>query len=159
MSVAAKLKGLQTWVTKHGVLGTLRQMKMTKDLTTGDLKGVDALGNKYYENVETQISGRTRWVVYANPKDVNASNIPSEWHAWMHYSSDTPSVNSEQIPFKLAHQPTVLSRLGAQANHLPPGHILKGAFKPRYVQWSGKAAAAASTAAEAAEDATKIDPK
>jgi hypothetical protein len=30
---------------------------MMKEIPTGDLKGVDAAGNKYYENLDTQIQG------------------------------------------------------------------------------------------------------
>ena len=56
-------------------------MKMMKDMPMGELKGVDTFGNKYYENLTTQIQGRHRYVVYADPKNVNAASVPAEWYA------------------------------------------------------------------------------
>jgi NADH:ubiquinone oxidoreductase subunit len=56
----------------------------------GRLVGSDAAGNRYYlEKSRRRRSMRTRrWVAYAGEKE--ASAVPAEWHAWLHYTSDTP---------------------------------------------------------------------
>ena len=52
--------------------------------------GTDAAGNRYY--VQSKGVGPLgvprRWVIY---KDLaEASQIPPEWHGWMHFTVDTP---------------------------------------------------------------------
>ena len=61
------------------------------ELKIGTLVGVDKYGNKYYENNE-YFHGRNRWVEYCDDAhlDYDASQIPAEWHGWMHYSTDIP---------------------------------------------------------------------
>ncbi|KAL6291810.1 hypothetical protein ACE6H2_009320 [Prunus campanulata] len=51
------------------------------------LVGVDKIGNKYYEKLDTQY-GRHRWVEYAEKGRYNASQVPPEWHGWLHYITD-----------------------------------------------------------------------
>lgn len=51
------------------------------------LVGVDKFGNKYYENLEVQY-GRHRWVEYADKGRYNASQVPAEWHGWLHFITD-----------------------------------------------------------------------
>ncbi|KAL3565249.1 hypothetical protein D5086_033295 [Populus alba] len=51
------------------------------------LVGVDKFGNKYYQNLET-IHGRHRWVEYAEKSRYNASQVPPEWHGWLHFITD-----------------------------------------------------------------------
>lgn len=42
----------------------------------------------------TIIIDRKRYVVYAK-KDLDASQVPAEWHAWLHYISDEPPTTGE----------------------------------------------------------------
>lgn len=56
------------------------------------MKGVDAAGNQYWED-NTTTPGRTRYMIYADTKNVNASAIPPEWHGWMHYIIDETPVD------------------------------------------------------------------
>ncbi|KAM1055036.1 hypothetical protein ACFX2I_002313 [Malus domestica] len=51
------------------------------------LVGVDNIGNKYYEKLDAQY-GRHRWVEYAEKSRYNASQVPPEWHGWLHYITD-----------------------------------------------------------------------
>ncbi|KAM1021146.1 hypothetical protein ACFX2J_042091 [Malus domestica] len=51
------------------------------------LVGVDQIGNKYYEKLDSQY-GRHRWVEYAEKSRYNASQVPPEWHGWLHYITD-----------------------------------------------------------------------
>ncbi|KAL4199478.1 hypothetical protein AMTRI_Chr03g145140 [Amborella trichopoda] len=76
----------------------LRQTKIYNIGAT--LVGVDKFGNKYYERLEDtqfgiplfyfQISGTTRhrWVEYGDKGRYNASQVPPEWHGWLHFITD-----------------------------------------------------------------------
>ena len=63
----------------------------TDDLKDGKLVGKDAFGNEYYENKRWYV-GRSRWVVYSQKRvfDYDGSQIPPDWHRWMHYTTDVP---------------------------------------------------------------------
>jgi len=113
------------YISEKGVLNAIRETRLSNELRFGELKGVDQFGNKYYESSRS-IPGRHRWVVSGNNRDFNASNVPAEWHSWLHYTSDMPVSGSEQIIYKLKHQPTVTSKLGANANYMPPLHWING---------------------------------
>ncbi|ONK65686.1 uncharacterized protein A4U43_C07F39650 [Asparagus officinalis] len=52
------------------------------------LVGVDKFGNKYYEKLENTQYGRHRWVEYADKGRYNASQVPAEWHGWLHFVTD-----------------------------------------------------------------------
>ncbi|PAA81278.1 hypothetical protein BOX15_Mlig032450g1, partial [Macrostomum lignano] len=63
----------------------------TDELKWGKLVGEDKYGNKYFENNEYFL-GRNRWVHYA-PKhglEYDGSQIPAEWHRWLHSMTDDP---------------------------------------------------------------------
>jgi NADH:ubiquinone oxidoreductase subunit len=56
---------------------------------TGTLVGVDKYGNKYFQN-DRYFYGKNRWVEY-NEKvgfDFDPSQVPAEWHNWLHYMVD-----------------------------------------------------------------------
>lgn len=88
-----KEKGLGTFLRElrqEGYLNCLADgnLLQTKIHNIGaKLVGVDQFGNKYYENMEAQI-GRHRWVEYASKNRYNASQVPPEWHGWLHYITD-----------------------------------------------------------------------
>lgn len=50
----------------------------------GERVGEDQRGNVYYRNADDT----RRWVIYADV--VEASEIPSGWHGWMHHKTDVP---------------------------------------------------------------------
>ncbi|TXG48703.1 hypothetical protein EZV62_024578 [Acer yangbiense] len=52
------------------------------------LVGVDKFGNKYYEKLGNTQYGRHRWVEYAEKSRYNASQVPAEWHGWLHFITD-----------------------------------------------------------------------
>ena len=57
----------------------------------GNLVGSDELSNKYYCNsTNFHDKNSKRWVIFK--KEVEASNIPSYWHAWLHKSIETPPI-------------------------------------------------------------------
>ena len=60
-------------------------------LREGVAIGDDPFGNRYFEEKRiTRPTGRKRrWVVYAQ-RQREASLVPPEWHAWLHYTTDAP---------------------------------------------------------------------
>ena len=89
----------------------------------GDLKGTDALGNQYYENLN-RLPGRQRFVIYAGwGKNYDPSQVPPEWHHWLHQISDRTPVERpvKPYPYQLSHQQMRLSHYGIAANYNPPG--------------------------------------
>ena len=58
-------------------------------LINGAIVGKDEFGNKYYRGKGRKLNGRERrWVVYKG--NVEASKVPPEWHAWLHFTVDEP---------------------------------------------------------------------
>eukprot|EP01035_Chromulina_nebulosa_P051127 gene51127-69572_t len=51
--------------------------------------GRDAVGNIYYEDKRGRTDGpNRRWVAFVGESE--ASAVPPEWHAWLHYTVDSP---------------------------------------------------------------------
>ena len=83
----------------------------------GEQVGEDSDGNVYYQ--ERRIPKgrrRRRWVVYKGPDE--ASRIPPEWHAWLHYTVDAiPDPN--KLTVKPWQQDHLHNRDGCRVS--PPG--------------------------------------
>lgn len=90
--------------------------------------GEDYLGNAYY--VEKTVSGgrrARRWVMYNG--EAEASRVPSEWHGWLHYTTDAvpgPEGGRPKRPWQKEHLPNLT---GTDAAYRPPGHVLKGGVR------------------------------
>jgi NADH:ubiquinone oxidoreductase subunit len=91
-------------------------------LLTGRAVGRDAFGNRYYQ-ARKAVGGRTRrWVVYAGAPE--ASKVPPEWHAWLHYTHDTPLTGGQYAkPWQQPHQPNATA---TPAAYYPPGSQMAG---------------------------------
>ncbi len=91
----------------------------------GTFVGEDQFGNRYYRGAPMKgYNHERRWVRYAGDDD--ASNIPPEWHGWMHHQTDSVPVNealSYRKPWQRAYQP---NRTGTALAYRPPGHQLMG---------------------------------
>jgi NADH:ubiquinone oxidoreductase subunit len=76
-------------------------------LLHGQKVGQDASGNIYYQTRKLPPQGerRRRWVIYAGA--IDASVVPSEWHAWLHYTTDTPLAETQRKPWQKPHQPNL----------------------------------------------------
>ncbi|GAB6033477.1 hypothetical protein CHUAL_013362 [Chamberlinius hualienensis] len=74
-----------------GLRSSLYKYYRNDDLRIGTLVGTDKFGNKYYENKEF-FYGRNRWVDYSDQVglEYDGSQVPSEWHRWLHYITDDP---------------------------------------------------------------------
>eukprot|EP00914_Ancora_sagittata_P033593 GHVO01067712.1.p1 GENE.GHVO01067712.1~~GHVO01067712.1.p1 ORF type:complete len:149 (-),score=10.31 GHVO01067712.1:8-424(-) len=101
----AKWRNLAQAIKQHGgIIGSTVHLFRTDDLKSGELVGEDKYGNKYYENNMFFI-GSNRWVYYAPQfgHDYDGSQIPAEWHRWLHHIGDeaptvAPPVNYKWLP-------------------------------------------------------------
>ena len=80
----------------------------------GERVGEDGLGNVYYQERD----GARRWVIYrmlAEP-----SQIPPEWHAWLHHTVDVPPTRESYSPhpWEKPHRPNMT---GSYEAYRPPG--------------------------------------
>jgi NADH:ubiquinone oxidoreductase subunit len=149
------VRELVRYVQRVGVRNALRTLVMTKDFKEGSLVGRDQFGNKYFESRAEQ-SGRTRWVKYANTNacEYDPSQVPPEWHHWLHHMSDaapTPSAAEsaaassssswlKEPKYKIPYTPNLTWSKNA---YTPPGHYLSQdrTIRTPYTKWrpAGKA--------------------
>merc|ERR1712198_436822 len=83
-----------------GIRGALYQQYRMDDLKMGTLIGVDARGNKYYEDPKLML-GRNRWVVY-HPSvgtDYDGSMVPADWFGWLHHKTDKPPTEVPAVTY------------------------------------------------------------
>jgi len=83
----------------------------------GELVGTDRLGNRYFRAK----GGKKRWVAYKD--EVEASRVPPEWHAWLHYTIDELPREAPPRPWEKDHQPNLT---GTPAAYRPPGAVERG---------------------------------
>ncbi|XP_069142248.1 NADH dehydrogenase [ubiquinone] 1 alpha subcomplex subunit 12-like isoform X2 [Argopecten irradians] len=93
MSLVSKLGSLRRMIKSNGgIVGTIKNSFWTDDFKEIYFVGEDKFGNKYYEN-DMYFLGRNRCVHYnvqAVGFDKDSSNVPAEWHRWLHYTTDDP---------------------------------------------------------------------
>ena len=71
--------------------------------------GIDEFGNSYYEKKSLSPNGkRNRYAIYNGI--IESSKVPSEWHYWLHYTSDTPptNVNTHKHSWQKIHLPNLI---------------------------------------------------
>jgi len=73
---------------------------------TGRRIGSDPSGNVYFESRGDYLNyGRKRrWVVFAGVPE--ASNVPPEWHGWLHHTLDAP-IGAKRLAWMKPHQPNL----------------------------------------------------
>lgn len=105
-------------------------------LLRGKRIGTDEFGNVYYEERRARQGLRLRrWVAYAGPAE--ASLVPPEWHAWLHYTTDAPILEKQRRPWEKPHLPNAT---GTPASYRPSGHDYQGGQRARatgdYEAWT-----------------------
>lgn len=86
--------------------------------------GTDDQGNVYYR----ERNGERRWVIYNG--DIEASRVPPEWHAWLHYTVDAPP--SEKPPLvKAWEKQHVANQTGSLGAYFPAGSLNARASRPK----------------------------
>lgn len=85
--------------------------------------GQDQFGNTYYEHKSEPSAGarRKRWVIYKGLNE--ASKVPPEWHAWLHYTAEAPLDGGPDYEWQKEHLPNLT---GTRYAYRPPGHVLAG---------------------------------
>ncbi len=83
--------------------------------------GRDAVGNIYYEDKRGRADGpNRRWVAFLGESE--ASAVPPEWHAWLHYTVDSPLAATGR-PWQKPHQ---ANATGSADGYRPAGHDYQG---------------------------------
>lgn len=102
----------------------------------GRLVGRDSFGNRYYEERRARRGRRLRrWVAYAGAAE--ASMVPPEWHAWLHYTTEAPLTAVRRWPWQRPHLPNLT---GTALSYRPRGHDYRGGHRVRaagdYEAWA-----------------------
>ena len=88
--------------------------------------GADAVGNRYFEDKRARPGMRVRrWMMFAGEPE--ASQVPPEWHAWLHYTTDTPIPEAERRVWQQPHEPNLT---GTAGGYRPGGHDYSGGNRP-----------------------------
>ena len=95
----------------------------------GQEVGRDVFGNRYFREKgggrvhPDSLRKERRWVIY--PGEPEASQVPAEWHAWLHHTTDEvpPEGGPPKRPWQKDHKPNLT---GTAEAYRPPGHVLKG---------------------------------
>lgn len=92
-------------------------------LLNGSAVGHDQFGNRYFQARRAPRAGerRRRWVMYSG--EVEATRVPPEWHAWLHYTTDAPIPDAARPAWAQPHQP---NRTGTANSYRPGGHDYAG---------------------------------
>lgn len=107
----------------------------------GEHVGTDVYGNKYYrsksDKIRTTEGWDRRWVIYAGAND--ASNVPAEWHGWLHHSYD--GVPESHLPApRIWEVDYVPNATGTAGRYLPQGALERGGRRAAatgdYEAWS-----------------------
>lgn len=109
------------------LLGALSPAHITfVTLVSGAKKvGTDTLGNKYYRaKARKGYKRERRWVIYNSKPE--ASNVPPEWHGWLHHQTDVVPVSGSESFRRIWQKPHQPNLTGTNLAYRPPGHILKG---------------------------------
>lgn len=94
----------------------------------GAFVGEDDQANRYYEERRPSIEGRKRrWVVYQGLAE--ASRLPPDWHAWMHYLVDEPPTE-RPLPRKRWEKPHQPNLTGTVRAYRPRGSLARGGDRP-----------------------------
>jgi NADH:ubiquinone oxidoreductase subunit len=99
----------------------------------GEFVGEDEAGNRFYQSGD----GQRRWVIYAD--EAEASNVPPDWHGWLHHTYDEPPTERplKRQPWEKGHLP---NRTGTPEAYRPPGSVLTPEERPRaagdYEAWT-----------------------
>lgn len=102
---------------------------------TGREVGRDARGNIYYASKAA--AEDRRWVIYAGPPE--ASDVPPEWHAWLHRQVDAPP-SERPLKARVWERPWIPNATGTPLAHAPSGSLSMAGKRSRasddYEAWS-----------------------
>uniref|UniRef100_A0A914BX96 NADH dehydrogenase [ubiquinone] 1 alpha subcomplex subunit 12 n=1 Tax=Acrobeloides nanus TaxID=290746 RepID=A0A914BX96_9BILA len=84
---------------RGGLMASVKEMYLMDNLKSGRLVGKDKFGNLYFEDNSHHIP-KNRWVKYPDKVwlDYDPSQIPAEWHRWLHHICDDPPTIDNPVP-------------------------------------------------------------
>ena len=103
----------------------------------GRMVGTDGAGNTYYIHRKAPAEGQRarRWVAFNGPDE--ASAVPPEWHAWLHYTVDEPLSEAGR---KTWQKPHLANQTGTASSYRPAGHDYQGGHRAKatgdYESWT-----------------------
>ncbi len=125
-----------SWIARLSHIGTA-----LFTLFGGVKVGSDKYGNTYYiERSVPKGVRKRRWVVYKGRPE--ASEVPPEWHGWLHFTADQPLPDDSEFHqvWQKPHQPNLTFTDQA---YFPPGHVMEGGKRDKatgdYQAWQPKA--------------------
>jgi NADH:ubiquinone oxidoreductase subunit len=87
--------------------------------------GQDGFGNRYFREKRVRDPKRDRrWVLYNGAPE--ATKVPPEWHAWLHYTTDAPLPETARRPWQKPH---LANATGTASSYRPPGHDYEGGHR------------------------------
>jgi NADH:ubiquinone oxidoreductase subunit len=89
----------------------------------GEEVGQDPFGNRYFRHKKGE---RKRWVLYKG--EAEASKVPPEWHAWLHYTTDAFPTATQPLPWQKEHVPNLT---GTPEAYRPAGALERGGKRAR----------------------------
>ncbi|HCK33144.1 MAG TPA: NADH:ubiquinone oxidoreductase subunit NDUFA12 [Rhodospirillaceae bacterium] len=107
----------------------------------GKLVGEDGMGNRYFEGkARPGYYKPRRWVKPKDKKSYDSSQVPPEWHGWLHHQTNIVP-NAEDPSFRKEWQkPHISNKTGTIAAYRPKGHVLNGGQRAKasgdYEAWS-----------------------
>ncbi|QLC21973.1 NADH:ubiquinone oxidoreductase subunit NDUFA12 [Parasphingopyxis sp. CP4] len=108
------LKMIFTWWEGATIGTALYSARKGRHVATDDS------GNRYYESKK---GPRRRWVIYPGGND--ASNVPAEWHGWLHQTvEDVP--DQSLPPARAWESPYTKNLTGTDEAYRPAGDLEQG---------------------------------
>ena len=91
----------------------------------GRIVGTDGAGNVYYtEKSARRGAVARRWVIYNGEPE--ATKVPPEWHAWLHFTTDAPLSTTNRRDWQKPHVPNLT---GTPESYRPAGHDYRGGHR------------------------------
>ncbi|GAA50707.1 NADH dehydrogenase (ubiquinone) 1 alpha subcomplex 12, partial [Clonorchis sinensis] len=131
-SLLEKLSTLRMIIRQNGgLLNSMRVLFRTDELKWGTYVGTDQFGNKYYQN-DKYFLGRDRWVIYGNRFgwDYEGSQVPPEWHRWLHHITDESPVDKPPRHLKWMAEHSENTTLDQNKKYVP-----YSTTKPKIEPW------------------------
>jgi len=138
------LRTIYQSVNAWGAKKTFQRAISLGDIKFGNQVGTDRFGNEYFHNPEYAWC-HSRWVIYNSAPVQNLdgwntgfgcpSQIPPEWHSWIHYTVDELPQSGDQVISKAAAGTLPSQPLSLQ-NDSPYSHHVGSVTNPHEMNYT-----------------------
>ena len=94
----------------------------------GKLKGIDELGNKYYES-----KSKKRWVIYKN--EIDSSKISNDWYLWIHFMTNIHPGKEKNNNYYFWQKKRLSNLTGTDKAYRPNKILDNKNIKKKYESW------------------------